>query len=305
MRIGLINELHGRPDADPPAPTWASIKERALRAERTGFDVFVYEDALLYRGAETTDGGWESMAISAALAEATSTIRFGQSVINAPYRSPAMVVSIAETINEISGGRYFLGIGAGNTADSDYRGFGFPTDHRFSRFAEAMEIIRELARNGTVTFDGTFHTVEESEIVLRGTDGTGPWIVVAGIGPKMLDLVAKCADAWNWWIYDQPIDGALDTLRGHVARVDQACHDLGRDPATLTRTIDLYSVLPAGVDPAAAGDRQPVTGSAAEIADYILRMGELGIAEVRIDVLPQSIESVEAVAEVVDLVHRG
>ena len=74
--------------------------------------MFVYEDVLMYRGEEATDGVWESVAISAAVAEATSTLRFGQSVINSPYRSPAMTVSIAETLNEISGGRYVLGIGA-------------------------------------------------------------------------------------------------------------------------------------------------------------------------------------------------
>ena len=80
----------------------------------------MFEDALLYRGESATNGTWESMAIAAALAEATSTIEFGQSVINAPYRSPAMLASIATTLDEISGGRYVLGIGAGNTDDVDY-----------------------------------------------------------------------------------------------------------------------------------------------------------------------------------------
>ena len=71
MRIGLINQLHGRPNGDTPPPTWASIKERALVAEQAGFDMFVYEDVLLYRGEEATNGVWESVAISAAIAEAT------------------------------------------------------------------------------------------------------------------------------------------------------------------------------------------------------------------------------------------
>ena len=78
MRIGLITQLHGRPDGDTPAPTWESIRERATTAEAVGFDMFVFEDALLYRGDQTTDGVWESVSIAAAVAATTSRISLGQ-----------------------------------------------------------------------------------------------------------------------------------------------------------------------------------------------------------------------------------
>lgn len=148
MRIGLINQLHGRPAGDLPAPSWASIRQRANVAETVGFDVFVFEDALLYRQENTTHGLWESVSIAAALAATTDRIDLGQSVLNSPYRSPAMTAKIAETIDEISGGRYVLGIGAGNTPDSDYEAFGFPIDKRYSRFAEAIYIIHALLKKG-------------------------------------------------------------------------------------------------------------------------------------------------------------
>lgn len=162
MRIGLVTQLHGRPDGDTPAPSWESISRRATTAEAVGFDMFVFEDALLYRGEETTDGVWESVSIAAALAATTSTINLGQSVINSPYRSPAMTAKIADTIDEISGGRFVLGIGAGNTEDSDYEAFGFPTDRRYSRFAEAIQIIHGLLRNGEIDFEGEFYTARLS-----------------------------------------------------------------------------------------------------------------------------------------------
>jgi len=130
MRIGLITQLHGRPDGDTPTPSWESISARAATAEAVGFDMFVFEDALLYRGKEATDGVWESVSIAAAVAATTSRINLGPSVANSPYRSPAMMAKIADTIDEISGGRFVLGIGAGNTEDSDYEAFGFPTDSR-------------------------------------------------------------------------------------------------------------------------------------------------------------------------------
>ncbi|MGI9665995.1 MAG: LLM class flavin-dependent oxidoreductase, partial [Acidimicrobiia bacterium] len=282
MRIGLINELHGRPDGDTAAPSWASVRERALVAEQIGFDMFVYEDVLLYRGEDTTDGVWESMAISAALAEATTSIRFGQSVINSPYRSPAMTASIAETINEISGGRYVLGIGAGNTADSDYVGFGFPTDHRYSRFAEAIEIIHTLSRTGTATFSGRFYEVDDAELVLRGTDSDGPFINIAAGGPKMMRLVAEYADAWNWWGYDMTIDQLAEHLQPKLDMLAAACVEIGRDPDTIVKTVDLYSITPPGFEPP-EGRKNTVFASTDDVVAYLLGMRELGIGEVRID----------------------
>ncbi len=81
MRIGVIAQLHGRPGG-MLEPSWESIKGLATAAERVGFDMFVFEDVLMYRGEDATDGCWESMTIAGALAASTSRIRFGQSVIN-------------------------------------------------------------------------------------------------------------------------------------------------------------------------------------------------------------------------------
>ena len=304
MKIGLITPLNGRPGTTPPPPSWSSVKERALLAESIGFDMFVYEDALLYRGAEHTNGLWESMAISGAIAEATSSIRFGQSVVNSPYRSPAMLVSMAETLNEISGGRYVLGIGAGNTADSDYEGFGFPTDHRFSRFAEAIEIIHTLARTGRCTVEGEYYSVKDAEIVLRGTDGTGPFINIAAGGPKMMSLVAKYGDAWNWWFWDMTAEQAAEHMATPIANLEKACDEVGRDPSTVVRTLDLYSITPPGFDQPDKWTNSAF-GSAEATAAHILSAASMGFEEVRVSLTDESLEAIEAMAPVVELVHAG
>lgn len=301
MRIGLINQLHGRPDGDTPPPTWDSLRQRALVAEEVGFDMFVYEDVLMYRGEEATNGVWESVAISAAIAEATSTLRFGQSVINSPYRSPAMTVSIAETLNEISGGRYVLGIGAGNSPTSDYEGFGFPTDKRYSRFAEAIEIIHTLARTGSVDFQGDFYSVKEAQIVLRGPADL--WINIAAGGPKMLDLVAQYADAWNWWTWDETVEECSARLPPMLEKLDDACIARGREHDSLERTLDVYSVVAPGFD-ADTGMDNPIRGSADEIAAAIGALGDLGFDEIRCDVFPKTPAGIEAMAPVVDIVHE-
>jgi alkanesulfonate monooxygenase SsuD/methylene tetrahydromethanopterin reductase-like flavin-dependent oxidoreductase (luciferase family) len=305
MDIGLIAPLHGRPGADAPAPTWTSVLHLATTAESVGFDMIVFEDALLYRGSETSDGVWESVSIAGAIAASTKRIGFGQSVVNSPYRSPAMVASIATTLDEISGGRYVLGIGAGNTADSDYEAFGFPTDKRYSRFAEAIEIIHTLLKTGSIDHAGEFYSAKRSELVLRGPNAKGPLINIAAAGPKMLTIVAKYADAWNWWAYDETLDQIKERVGSIATTLDQSCDAEDRDPKSLDRTLDLYSVTPPGFDPAESGLENTASGSAEEIAHFILGLGDIGVTEVRCDLSNKASGAVEAMAEVVDLVHAG
>ena len=310
MNIGLITQLHGRPNGKTPAPSWESISERATTAEVAGFDMFVFEDALLYRGDEATDGVWESVSIAAAVAATTSRINLGQSVANSPYRSPAMTAKIADTIDEISQGRFVLGIGAGNTADSDYEAFGFPVDKRYSRFAEAIQIIHGLLRNGAIDFEGEFYSAKQAELVLRGPRPEGPPINIAAGGPKMLQLVARYADAWNWWGWDETLEQIDKRLGPIIELLERACEVEERDPSTLGRTFDLYTIVPEGFsrEVARAGGldmEQPVTGTSEAIAEHILSLGELGFEEVRCDLFPKTTAAVEAMKPVVELVHAG
>jgi len=304
MRIGLIIQLHGSPDSGLPPPTWERVKGFASTAEDVGFDSLVFEDALIYREADTTRGCWESMAIAAGLAAVTSRIEFGQSVVNAPYRSPALTAKIAETIDEISGGRYICGIGAGNTEDYDYQAFGFPSDHRYSRFAEAIQILHGLLKEGRVDFTGQYHSAEDSELDLRGPRTQGPPIVVAAGGPRMLRLAARYGDGWNWWTVEHA--NAMEALRPLVNELEAACQEVGRDPATLTRSLDLYSVDPlnrATIGPIWGGEA--LGGTPDEIAEALLGFRELGFDEIRCDVFPKETEGIEAMADVVRLVHQG
>ena len=305
MRIGLITQLHGRPDGDRPPPTWESTRDKALAAEQVGFDMFVFEDALLYRGEESTSGVWESVSIAGALGQATDRIEFGQSVMNSPYRSPAMVAKIADTLDEISGGRFVLGIGAGNTPDSDYEAFGFPTDLRYSRFAEAIQIIHGLLKEGEVDFDGEFYSARGAELVLRGPRPQGPPINIAAGGPKMLRLAAQYGDQWNWWGYGETLDEIRERLGPIIDGLEAACEEEGRDPATLTRTFDLYSVVPDGFDGEGLAMENPVRGSHEEIAEFLLSLRELGFEEVRCDLFPKSIDAVEAMQPVVEALHSA
>ncbi len=308
MRIGIAVDSHGRASSPQrPAPTWESIREQALAAEVVGFDAVFVPDHLLYHSEDGNIGCWESVSLAAALAAVTSTIEIGHSMFNAPYRSPALVAKIAETLGEISGGRYILGIGAGNVPASDYAAFGVQVDKRYSRFAEAIEIIHDLLKNGRVDFVGKYWSARNTDLVLRGPRPQGPPIVIAAWGPKMMHLTARFADVWNGWV---PVEKgpSVESFRPMVEELERACQEVGKDPATLRRSLDIQ------VDTLSRHDEgeEPIAGTSEEIAEAILAFQEIGVDEVRCYPywpMPEKPgdrrKMIESMAEIVDLVHAG
>ena len=299
MRIGIVIALHGH---EGEAPSWRHIRDQALVAEAVGFDLAVIEDALLQPAPQRPTGFWEAVSMAGALAAVTSRIEIGHSVINAPYRSAGLTAKIAETLDELAGGRFFLGIGLGNT--TDYEQFGIPADRRYSRFAESIEIIHRLLRTGRADFDGQYQSVNDARMVLRGPRPGGPPIVIAAQGPKMLRLAARYADGWNWWISGRPDPERLAPI---VAELERACEEVGRDPSTLRRSLDVYSLDPLG---RFGGPGEPIGGTPDDIADALLRFAELGFDEVRVNVFPiDSLDAlpraIEALGEVVERVHAA
>ena len=306
MKIGLYIRLLGRPGTEPPPPSWLSVRDHALAAEAAGYDLVVLEDALLYADGGGAIGVWESVSMAAAVAAITSTIGIGHAVINSPYRPPAITAKIATTLDEISGGRYTFGLGLGNTPD-DYALFGIDADPRYSRFAEAIQIIHGLLRDGRTDFEGTYYRAPGAELVLRGPRPAGPPIVIAAGKPRALRLVARYADEWNWWISER--DGE-PRLRELVAEMERACEEVGRDPSTLRRSLDVFSVAVPGVPDVAHGSNElQIGGPPDSVADARLAYGALGFDEVRLDLLaPSDVPRTEAIAwtgEVVARVHAA
>ncbi len=196
-----------------------------------------------------------------------------------------------------------LGIGAGNTADSDYEAFGFPKDKRYSRFVETIEVVHTLLKTGRVDFHGDYYSAKDAELVLRGPSATGPRINIAAGGPKMLRLVARFADEWNWWTYGGPLDAIRASLEPILMELDTACEEVGRDPGSLDRTLDLYTIVPPGIDADVPGMDMPISGTVDQIVGYIAAAGELGFEEVRCDLATNDPAHVEAMAPVVAAVH--
>src|SRR3954466_12766151 len=127
---------------------WAELISMARTAEAVGFDSLWLGDHLLYDPPDgSTRGPWEVWTSLAALAAVTERVEIGPLVASTSFHPPAMLAKQAATVDAISGGRLILGLGAGWN-EREYRAFGFPFDHRVSRFEEAFTIVRGLLREG-------------------------------------------------------------------------------------------------------------------------------------------------------------
>ncbi len=288
-------------------PRWADLRAMAVRAEELGFDSLWCGDHLLYRrpGDDRARGPWEAWTLLAGLAAATSRITLGPLVAATAFHAPAMLAKQAATVDEISGGRLVLGLGAGWN-ETEFAAFGFPFDRRVSRFAEAFTIIRTLLRDGSIDFEGEFFTARDCELVPRARPGGLP-LMIGSTGPRMLEISAPHVDAWNAWF------DAFGNRPAGIAplreRVDAAARAAGRDPAAIERTAAVLIRLPGGRGRASGDPAQaaipPVEGSAAEIAAMLRAFAAEGIAHVQLVVDPITLASLDALAPVLEDLDRG
>jgi alkanesulfonate monooxygenase SsuD/methylene tetrahydromethanopterin reductase-like flavin-dependent oxidoreductase (luciferase family) len=306
----LTTEL---PTAQPDWPTFAGL---ARQAEAAGFDSLWTVDQLLLRmdaldaqfGSESPTPGipgpsvgmWECWSVLAGLTAVTERVAIGSMVTCSSYRNPALLAKIVATIDDISSGRVILGIGAGAMEEEHYS-HGMRLDHRVSRFAEAIEIIHALLRHGTVDFAGEYYRIVNGELLPRPARPGGPPILIGALehGPRMPELAARYADIWTAWI------GAG---RSHPDRVpplreavDAACRAIGRDPATLRRSLTIGVTVAGRSIPGA----DPLTGTADQIADGLRSFHREGIDLLNIWLNPMTSEGIGEMAEVLHRLNRN
>jgi alkanesulfonate monooxygenase SsuD/methylene tetrahydromethanopterin reductase-like flavin-dependent oxidoreductase (luciferase family) len=218
-----------------------------------------------------------------------------------------MLAKMAATVDEISGGRLILGLGAGWN-EPDYTAFGFPYDQRVSRFEEAFTIIRTLLREGHIDFHGKFYEVTDSELVPRGATvrhPDGPPLMVGSTSPRMLEITMPYVDAWNEW-HDR-FGNTPDGLAPFRERVDAACVAAGRDPNEVTRTATAYLRMSGGKGRSTsyADATPPHDGTNPEQAAAILRRyADEGISHVQLVLDPITVASIEECAPILAALDR-
>jgi alkanesulfonate monooxygenase SsuD/methylene tetrahydromethanopterin reductase-like flavin-dependent oxidoreductase (luciferase family) len=286
---------------------WPELRAIARTAEQAGFDSIWLGDHLLYRYASgETRGPWEAWTTLAGLAEATERVALGPLVAATAFHAPFMLAKLAATVDEISGGRLVLGLGAGWNP-TEFEALGAPFDHRIGRFEEAYTILRTLLRDGFIDFEGEFFTAREAELLPRPSRPGGPEILVGSSGPRMLAATAPTMHAWNAWYADTANSPAgVARLR---ALVDTAAVVAGRAPSDIERTVAVLVQLPDGTG-RVMGDTDPkqvvvpLTGSAEAMAAELRAYAAEGISHVQLVVDPITEASVAALAPVLELLDR-
>ena len=260
----------------------------ARAAEEVGFDSIWLGDHLLYRGDGGSERGpWDVWTQLAALTAATERVRLGPLVACTAFHPPGLLARMAASVDEVSGGRLVLGVGAGWN-ETEFRAFGIPFDRRVSRFEEAFEIVRRLLAGDRVTFHGRFHEVEEA--VLLPPPARRIPLMIGANAPRMLSIALPHVASWNTWYthYGNTSEGfaRLD------ANVSEAAERAGRDPATLERSACV--LVSAG-----ATDERPETAPAVEaerLADHLQELEEAGADEAILVVAPITQQSVRELA---------
>jgi len=296
LEIGLVLPM-GESFVDGSTVRWAEIRELAVRAEEIGFDTVWVPDELLWRppGGQTI-GWWECVAMTGAVAAATSGIKVGTWVLSALHRNPGLTAKAVETLDEISGGRFVLGLGSGH-AGNQARSFGLPEDRVYGRFEEAVQIIVPLLRLGRADFEGVFHAARDLEHRPVGPRAGRIPIMIGARGPKMLQLAVRHADIWSWYVDER---SELAEFGPQLEALEAACLAGGRDPATIGRSAGIV-VEPTSVTGAAEVLGVPVGGSAMEIADAFRAFGAGGFTQLELMLWPPTLAALEALAPVLAL----
>ena len=275
---------------------WPELREMTLTAERIGLDSIWVGDHLLYRDDGLPPRGpWEAWSTLAAIGAITERVEIGPLVAATSFHNPAMLAKKAATVDEISGGRLILGLGAGWN-EAEYRAYGFPFDHRVSRFEEAFTVIRTLLATGRCDFHGTYYDLEDAELLPRGPRPEGPPLMVGSMGERMLGITLPHVSAWNAWFtwFGNSVEG----YRELHERIDHACRTAGRDPQDVERTVALFVGFP-GAQGRQLGDlKRPdvehLPGDAAQLAATLADFAAAGVAHVQLVLDPITVDTIAA-----------
>jgi alkanesulfonate monooxygenase SsuD/methylene tetrahydromethanopterin reductase-like flavin-dependent oxidoreductase (luciferase family) len=211
---------------------WPELRDAALAAERSGFDDLWLDDHLLSDEGDWRDDKLEGWTALAALAALTTRPRLGLLVAANTFRNPGLTAKLATTLDHISGGRAILGLGAGwfeREHEAFGLDFGASVGERLDWLAEALPLIRRLLDGEMVSHRGRRYALAEAVCRPKPIQDRVP-ILVGGSGrTKTLPLVARHADIANTY-------GTPELFAAFNAALDDACHGVGRDPATLERS---------------------------------------------------------------------
>jgi probable F420-dependent oxidoreductase len=259
----------------------------ARAAEEVGFDSIWIGDHLLYEDPER--GPWEAWTLLSALAAVTERVELGPLVACAGFHPPGLLAKMAATIDEVSGGRFILGLGAGWNA-REFAAFGLPYDRRVSRFAESFAILQGLLAGERVSLDGEYFSADDNVLLPRPSRRIP--LMIGSNGPRMLSIALPHADWWNTWYRDY--GNTPEGFAALNAKISEAAERAGRDPAEIKRSACAHVIVDPD-DPEREIDTPPVTLDG--FRAHVQALGEAGADEVIVVAGPINEASIRALLQ--------
>jgi alkanesulfonate monooxygenase SsuD/methylene tetrahydromethanopterin reductase-like flavin-dependent oxidoreductase (luciferase family) len=287
MRVGVTVPLAYGDTEDGRAPAFAETLDFARRAEAVGLDsIWVYDHLIFRFPPEPEEGVHEAWTTLTALAPVVPRVELGALVMCSSFRNAGLMAKMAATLDDLSGGRVILGLGCG-WHEPEYEAFGFPFDHRVGRFEEDLEVVTRLLRGEEVTFSGRWSNYDRAKLLPPPARRTP--ILVAAKGERMLRLTAQWSDAWNMaWF-----GSVEDRLRASLRDLEAACAAVGRDPATMRRTVGVRVHEPGQ----RGEDDHGTDADAAGLADLFDELASIAVDDAVIWSLAKTPEALDRIAE--------
>ena len=259
----------------PNAP-WDELAGRFRRLEELGFDVAAIADHFV--DWTNPPSPWlEAWTLLAAAARETSRIRLCTCVSQIPLRDPAMFARQALTVDHVSGGRLDVGLGLGLPIDPSYEMMGIPNwsnAERAARFREYVAIVDRLLSNEVSSFEGRYYRIRGAIMNPRPVQRPRPPLLIAAMGPRMLEQAAEHADIWNSLSFAETFEAQLAETSERIDRVNARCAAIGRDPGRIVFSYQMF-------DPAAraSGGFFDCYRSPERFRDMAERLLPLGLSE--------------------------
>ena len=284
-----------------PAQPWADILDISAHCERTGWDGIYFADHFMPNGPDTTplDGDTiECWSVMAALAASVPRVRLATLVTSVTYRHPTVLANIAAAVDNISGGRLLLGIGAG-WQENEHASYGIELGTikaRLDRFEEACAVLAGMLREKRTTFAGEYFTVSDAPNQPAPVQARMPLLIGGGGEKRTMKIAARWADEWNAWTTPDVLTHKVGVLREH-------CAAIGRDPAEIA--VSTQGLLFLSTDEAWLAERRSgigraaIVGTPAEVVDIVGAYRDAGADEL---IIPDfTLGSGERRRETVDL----
>jgi F420-dependent oxidoreductase-like protein len=261
------------------AQSWADMIATAHHAEATGWDGIYVADHFMPSIGDDGGPSYECWGLLAGLAAAVPRVRLGSLVCGNTYRHPAVLANQAATVDQISGGRMVLGLGAGwQQNEHDAYGIELPEPKpRLDMLEEACQVVKGLLTQDRTTFRGRHYQLDNAPCEPKPVQDPLPLLIGGGGERRTLRIAARFADEWNVW-------GTPEILAHKGSVLEQHCGEVGRDPNEIRRSTQallfmsdneqfLQRVRTADVP------RPMVLGTPAEVTDILHRYAASGVDE--------------------------